>query len=211
MSSDDHPSASPPPPPMLSMPANNSRPSLKATAIDAHIAGDACLWAAAHVAVRKACYLAHVCERTPPTECRLLEVPAILQSGPTCGLTALSMALGSSPSPAELLETARQLRLTRNGEMFSADSLLRLVVDHTALGSDERQLPEQQQTTAPSKSVWLHRGLLCTHENDDGAKFMSAVGDDDECPICAADSTTTTCIKSTLRNGGCLLVPYPFL
>lgn len=174
-----------------------------------HLFADSHLWAANYPAVRKACFIARVCANRAPEECRLLDFPAILQSGPTCGLTALSMLCRGEPSPEELLTKARQLGLTHNGEMFSANSLLRMVGD-TSLGSSACR-PDQRTLTA----VWLHRGKLFdgvddADENGD-AKMMNAVGDDagGVCSNCADDSTAT-CIKSTLRNGGCLLVPYPF-
>jgi hypothetical protein len=47
--------------------------------------------------------------------------------GPTCGLCALSMIFKGRPSADDLLEKAKNLRFTNNGEMFSAKWLLDLM------------------------------------------------------------------------------------
>lgn len=46
--------------------------------------------------------------------------------GPTCGLCAISMLCSGTPTAEVLLETAKLLRYTNNGEMFSTKWLLDL-------------------------------------------------------------------------------------
>lgn len=86
-----------------------------------------CRWATAYPEIQKACYLARVCSTLSPKSCRLKDVQPILQEGPTCGLTAISMLLGGRPTAAQLLQSARERKYTRNGEMFSADQLFELL------------------------------------------------------------------------------------
>lgn len=61
----------------------------------------------------------------------------VIQVGPTCGLVAISMAsklvhgqIVEQASPTELLLKARQLKYTKQGEIFSAENLLKLSLDH---------------------------------------------------------------------------------
>lgn len=61
----------------------------------------------------------------------------VIQVGPTCGLVAISMAsklvhgqIVEQASPSELLLKARQLKYTKQGEIFSAENLLKLSLDH---------------------------------------------------------------------------------
>lgn len=162
--SDQHPSSASPPP---------SPPTPVAFASDEH------RWAAAHPDVHKACFLARVCAHRPPAACRLLDIPPILQEGPTCGLTAVAMLTLGRTAPAQLLAAARQRGHTRNGEMFSAAALAELVRDRLA------------DATA---RVWLHEGDLVAASS---AAAAPAAGGDR--------------IQQVLRQGGCLLVPYPFL
>lgn len=85
-----------------------------------------CKWASAYPEIQKACYLARICSTVSPKSCRLKCIQPVLQEGPTCGLTALSMLMNGHPPPDELLRLARRQNYTRNGEMFSADQLFAL-------------------------------------------------------------------------------------
>lgn len=93
---------------------------------------DECTWADYWPELQKACYLAKVCTYAAPKSCQYKNIPSILQEGPTCGLTALSMLLNGSPAPAELLSTAKERKYTNNGEMFSAKNLHQLIRDTIA-------------------------------------------------------------------------------
>lgn len=86
-----------------------------------------CKWATAYPEIQKACFLARVCSILSPKSCRLKNFTPILQEGPTCGLTAVSMLLNGHPTIDELLQMARDRKYTRNGEMFSADNLFELL------------------------------------------------------------------------------------
>lgn len=97
-----------------------------------------CLWAAGDPEVQRACYFARTCLTSSPKECVFLKVDPILQTGkiaklqkvsllkmetilgPTCGMVALSMLFGGTPSADDLLNYARNQKYTNNGEMFSA-------------------------------------------------------------------------------------------
>jgi len=50
--------------------------------------------------------------------------------GPTCGLVALSMLLGGSPTADDLLKDAIDQEYTLNGELFSAQYLFELTRKH---------------------------------------------------------------------------------
>lgn len=126
-----------------------------------------CKWATAYPEIQKACFLARVCSILSPKSCRLKNFTPILQEGPTCGLTAISMLLDGHPTAYDLLQMARDRKYTRNGEMFSADNLFDLL--------------QSVVVETSTVSVCLFKGRLY------------------------CDS-----MKQVLRNGGCLLVPYPF-
>lgn len=171
----------PPPPPARPFsthpaaalpPTSASPPAVVAFASDEH------RWAAAHPDVHKACFLARVCAHQPPAACRLLDIPPILQEGPTCGLTAVAMLTLGRAEPEHLLAVARQRGFTRNGEMFSAAALAALVRD---------QLDDDA-----AARVWLHEGDLVASS-----------------PAGAAEGSDR--IQQVLRQGGCLLVPYPYV
>lgn len=129
-----------PPPPPIKNNNNNvyvqplPKKCLAAQAKTCHI--DECSWADAWPELQKACYLNKVCTYTAPKVCRYNNVPSILQIGPTCGLTALSMLLDGNPAPDVLLKTAKQRNYTNNGEMFSAKNLFKLICDTLVNGED---------------------------------------------------------------------------
>ncbi|KAH8312245.1 hypothetical protein KR044_009970 [Drosophila immigrans] len=87
---------------------------------------DECSWALEHPELQKGCFLSRVCQHAPPRECQYYDIASILQNGPTCGLTALSMLLNGRTSAEELLAEAVQQKYTINGEMFSAHYLYEL-------------------------------------------------------------------------------------
>lgn len=86
-----------------------------------------CEWAYKIEDVQKACCLAHVCLTTKPKFCRFKEnIQASIQNGPTCGLTALYMLTGGSPTTDDILVLAKRKRYTNHGEMFCARHLKEL-------------------------------------------------------------------------------------
>lgn len=88
---------------------------------------DECLWARDYPELQKSCYLARVCQRRSPLECRFYVTPAILQTGPTCGLVASSILLDGRPDFKQLLALAQERGFTNHGEMCSAGQLQALL------------------------------------------------------------------------------------
>ncbi|KAM8707233.1 hypothetical protein ACLKA7_011344 [Drosophila subpalustris] len=87
-------------------------------------------WAADHAELQRGCFLSRVCQNAQPKACQYYDIASLLQVGPTCGLTALSMLLNGQPTAAELLENAAVQKYTINGEMFSAQYLYELAQKH---------------------------------------------------------------------------------
>uniref|UniRef100_U5EX61 Actin maturation protease n=1 Tax=Corethrella appendiculata TaxID=1370023 RepID=U5EX61_9DIPT len=86
-----------------------------------------CDWALKYPDIQKACYLAKVCLYKAPTELRLSVIEPILQVGPTCGLTALSMLFEGEPTAGLLLDEVKKLGYSNNGEMFSTQQMSELL------------------------------------------------------------------------------------
>ncbi|XP_026841209.1 UPF0692 protein CG33108 isoform X1 [Drosophila persimilis] len=126
-----HISAPPPPPPLPSS-INKTTPvaSPKDRPSVINISGDECAWAWEYPELQKGCYLNRVCQYIPPKQCQYYSVASILQVGPTCGLTAVSMLLNGNPTAAHILEDAIAQEYTINGEMFSAQYLYELTRRH---------------------------------------------------------------------------------
>jgi len=80
-------------------------------------------------------------------------ITPVIQKGPSCGLSALCMAIeqitGSAVSLLQVLHSAQQLNYTRQGEMFSAANLLSLA-QHTVPTLQGRLL---DNTTDVEKSM----------------------------------------------------------
>ncbi|CRK94537.1 CLUMA_CG008040, isoform A [Clunio marinus] len=117
----------PPPPPL---PLSSININSKKNSIDQNnnkLQFSECLWAVGDPEVQRACFFARTCLHTSPKECTYLRVEPILQTGPTCGLCALSMVYCGTPTADDLLETAIKCKYTNNGEMFSASWLLSLL------------------------------------------------------------------------------------
>ncbi|EDS39368.1 conserved hypothetical protein [Culex quinquefasciatus] len=100
--------------------SNNNNPNL--IQLTFNTSGE-CTWATQYPEIQKACYLRRICQFAPPKELRVQNVTPILQTGPTCGLTALSIFFEGSPSVKTFLDMARARGYTNNGEMFSARQL----------------------------------------------------------------------------------------
>ncbi|XP_065091481.1 actin maturation protease [Ochlerotatus camptorhynchus] len=111
-----------------------------------------CIWATQYPEIQKACYLRRVCQFAPPKELRLQNVTPILQAGPTCGLTALSMLFEGSPSAKTFLELAIAKGYSNNGEMFSTKQLNELLT----IGLDEnRHLVEYKPVEHHVVGGWM--------------------------------------------------------
>lgn len=86
-----------------------------------------CGWAYEVPEVQRASSLAHVCSTSKPKYfCIKTGIKAIIQNGPTCGLTALNMLTGGTPSTEDILVLAKRKRFTNHGEMFCAKDLKEL-------------------------------------------------------------------------------------
>lgn len=86
-----------------------------------------CVWAENFPLIQRTFFLAKVCLYNPPISCKYLDINPILQTGPTCGLLAISMLFNGKPELKELLEDARKRKFTCLGEMFSAENMLELL------------------------------------------------------------------------------------
>lgn len=86
-----------------------------------------CGWAYQMPEVQRASSLAHVCITSKPKYFRIkIGIEAIIQNGPTCGLTALNMLTGGIPTTQDILQLAKQKQFTNHGEMFCAKDLKKL-------------------------------------------------------------------------------------
>lgn len=95
---------------------------IKRTTLDA-----SCAWAGDNTEVRGASCLAQVCTSSKPKYYRIKQnIKSVIQDGPTCGLTALTMLAGGRPAAADILVLARQKNYTNHGEMFSAKNMCEL-------------------------------------------------------------------------------------
>ncbi|KAH8306153.1 hypothetical protein KR018_002568, partial [Drosophila ironensis] len=122
----------PPPPPPPVPPTPPALPSRQASAAeqDLHvrinITGEECEWAWEYPELQLGCYRSRVCQFEAPKRCQYYSVDSIIQEGPTCGLTALSMLLGGQPTAEDLLKDALAQEYTLNGEIFSGQFMYEL-------------------------------------------------------------------------------------
>lgn len=95
-----------------------------------------CAWAADSTEIRQASCLAHVCTTTKPKYYRIKQnIRSVIQDGPTCGLTALTMLAGGRPPASDILVLAQRKNYTNHGEMFSAKNMCELAASvFTLLG-----------------------------------------------------------------------------
>ncbi|XP_055384313.1 actin maturation protease [Condylostylus longicornis] len=150
-------SAIPPPPPLA--------PPLKAESMTAPNINkfDGCLWAKKFPDIQQGCYLSQICVLTKPKACKFKNIQSIIQQGPTCGLTCLSMLINEALSPKELLELAKNWQYTLNGEMFSAKNLcdiLRKVITEKNYNNITCQLHEGPLNCAKVKNFITNDACL---------------------------------------------------
>lgn len=95
--------------------------------------------------LQRACFFGRVCLHKAPKEYYYHRtIYGILQNGPTCGLTAISMLLQGKLTAADLLAKAQSKNFSNNGEMFSTSNLLELLQDvNTGLYHNERVFNSQ--------------------------------------------------------------------
>lgn len=157
-----------------------------------------CTWALEYPELQKACFLARVCEDKAPQHCQLRKVTSIIQEGPTCGLAALSMLLNGTPNPSELLQIAKELGYTNNGEIFSAQNLFQLICD--TLKSANSYMAEVIKT---AKTITNDTSVTETVANECQNALAAA-----ECEL---HQGPLDCVKvrSALQAGACIFVPYP--
>lgn len=169
---------------------------------------DECLWAENYPELQKACFLARICPIKAPAICEFYVINSILQVGPTCGLTALSMLLGGEPTPEHLLQDAQQKHYTNNGEMFSAHNLCQLICDYLAIENNNNN----NNSTAATNN---NKVSMCTTTKLD--KSVNATDEVQERTNYAIDCYThegrLNCakVRDELKAGAFIFVPYPFL
>ncbi|XP_030369219.1 UPF0692 protein CG33108 [Scaptodrosophila lebanonensis] len=135
----------PPPPPLGSLLRNPSQTFGRDEAVRT-ITNNGfveCSWAWEHPELQRGCYFNRVCENDAPKQCQYYDIPGLLQVGPTCGPTALTILLNATQrttTPSELCAEAKALGYTLNGEIFSAQYLFELTRKHLLLGPGECQL-----------------------------------------------------------------------
>ncbi|XP_053945039.1 actin maturation protease [Anastrepha ludens] len=185
-------SANPPPPALHQPPtAKNYLPTPTTQQLST------CTWALDYPELQKACFLARVCEERQPRYCQLRNIGVILQEGPTCGLTALSMLLDGTPSARELLQTARELRYTNNGEMFSAQNLFQLICDTLKSAND---------TTA--EVINAIKATECAMSSaETNAKKCKNASAAVECELHQGPLDCAK-VRAALQSGACIFVPY---
>lgn len=119
----------PPPPPLQTPKVPNldrSETSTRPITTTFHEA----VWASNDPDLQRACFFGRVCLHHPPKKYKYHEdIKTILQNGPTCGLTAISMLLQGNVTADELLVKAKNKGYTNNGEMFSTENLLSLLIN----------------------------------------------------------------------------------
>ncbi|XP_017488596.1 PREDICTED: UPF0692 protein CG33108 [Rhagoletis zephyria] len=156
-----------------------------------------CTWALKYPELQKACFLARICEERPPLHCQLRNVSVILQEGPTCGLTALSMLVGGTPTAHELLQVARELQYTNNGEMFSAQNLFKLICD-----------------TLESANFTAAYAINTLKESKNGTSTAKTIAKECKNVLAAAECELhqgrLDCakVRAALEAGACVFVPY---
>lgn len=182
-----------PSPPSTSKPIGNKKPLI-----------EECLWASEYPELQMACFLARICANKPPVKCEFNNIGSILQVGPTCGLTALSMFLGGVPPAEQLLQDAQQKHFTNNGEMFSAHNLYELICDNIPMINNNNNHNNNNNISQPNTFNANGTDTEKTKENKK-TQHNNVI----ECQIhegllnCAK-------VKESLQQGACIFVPYPF-
>ncbi|XP_037814925.1 UPF0692 protein CG33108 [Lucilia sericata] len=162
-----------------------------------------CLWAIDYPELQKACFLARICSDKPPVKCEFYNIASILQVGPTCGLTALSMLLGGIPPAEQLLQEAQQKHFTNNGEMFSAHNLYQLICDNIPMINNNNN-PHNNNNYCQSNTL---------NANDiDNNKLLknNTTKHNNNVIECQMHEGRLNCakVRESLQQGACMFVPY---
>lgn len=86
-----------------------------------------CIWAEEYPELRRACIVARICLEDPPFKHVIRPISSVIQVGPTCGLTALSMLINERVLPDTILSIAKNAGFTNHGEMLSCNDMGKLV------------------------------------------------------------------------------------
>lgn len=117
----------PPPPPQLPN-LVSSRTKISPSETSFKIQLSEALWAKDDPNLQRACYFGRVCLYSSPHEFKYnSQIKGILQVGPTCGLTAISMFMEGNVAADELLEKSKAKGFTNNGEMFSTYNFYKIL------------------------------------------------------------------------------------
>ncbi|KNC25068.1 hypothetical protein FF38_11830 [Lucilia cuprina] len=165
-----------------------------------------CLWAIDYPELQKACFLARICSDRPPVKCEFYNIASILQVGPTCGLTALSMLLGGIPPAEQLLQEAQQKHFTNNGEMFSAHNLYQLICDN---------IPMINNNNNPhNNNNYCQSNTLNANDIDNNILLKNTTTKHNNNVIeCQMHEGRLNCakVRDSLQQGACMFVPLVYI
>lgn len=204
------PTAPTPPPPISTFLKCESNKSNLKTLVNKKPLLEECLWAIEYPELQKACFLARICTDKPPVKCSFYNIASILQVGPTCGLTALSMLLGGIPPAEQLLHEAQQKHFTNNGEMFSAHNLYELICDNLPMINNNNINNNNNNNNISQLNCKNANGI----DIEQSQEYSSATTTAKHNNVieCQMHEGRLNCVKVTecLQQGACIFVPYPF-
>ncbi|XP_065365326.1 actin maturation protease [Calliphora vicina] len=160
-----------------------------------------CLWALEYPELQKACFLARICADRPPVKCEFYNIASILQVGPTCGLTALSMLLGGIPPADQLLQEAQQKHFTNNGEMFSANNLYELICDNIPMINNNNN--NDNNNFSQPNTINANGTEAKNPQKNKTTKHNNVI----ECQMHQGRLNCAK-VRESLQQGACIFVPY---
>uniref|UniRef100_A0A1I8Q9J1 Actin maturation protease n=1 Tax=Stomoxys calcitrans TaxID=35570 RepID=A0A1I8Q9J1_STOCA len=191
-----------PPPPA---PPNVFRCANKSTTRQGTPLLEGCLWSIDHPELQKACFLARICALKKPKSCAFNNIDSILQVGPTCGLTAVSMLFGGRLlPPCVVLKEAKERNYTYNGEMFSARNLYQLICDYMPLISNNNNNNNNNEINGDQQ-------LLQQCANGIEMNGCGKERKPQQTPIeCQIHEGRLNCakVREALQQGACVFVAY---
>ncbi|XP_061395885.1 actin maturation protease [Musca vetustissima] len=176
-----------------------------------------CLWSIDQPELQKACFLARICTTRKPKSCTYYNINSILQVGPTCGLTAVSMLLGGLLPPTVLLQEAKERHYTYNGEMFSAHNLFQLICDYLPIINNNNNNNDDVTIDKNSRPCKLNandtdsRNTATTTPAQIPQQQQRRQTAVHQRPIeCQMHEGRLNCakVRDALLQGACLFVPY---
>ncbi|XP_073816375.1 actin maturation protease [Musca autumnalis] len=203
----------PPAPPTLQCATNNSNDS---TVKRQKPQLEECLWSIDQPELQKACFLARICTTRKPKSCAYYNINSILQVGPTCGLTAVSMLLGGLLPPTVLLQEAKERHYTYNGEMFSARNLFQLICDYLPIINNNNNNIDDNDTQKCSNLNANDTDIRHSHRKTESTTTITTTPQQltavHHRPIeCEMHEGRLNCAKvrdALVQQGACLFVPY---